>query len=67
MEVTALGLVRLINTGVIAYQQVAPLLEKAIVTGEPVSLEEVARSSGKSTQALLALSQAIEVAIAEGR
>lgn len=67
MEVTALGLVRLINTGVIAYQQVAPLLEKAIATGEPVSLDEVAKSSGRSTEALVNLSQAIERAIAEGR
>jgi len=64
---SALAVVKLVNTGLIAWDAVAPLVTKAMETGEDIDLADVAQRSGKSTDALINLAAAIDRAESEGR
>ena len=64
---SALAVIKLVNTGVLVWEQVAPLVTKSMETGEDIDLADVAVRSGKSTEALQRLADAIAQAESEGR
>ena len=64
---SALAIVKLVNTGILVWDQVGPLVANAMEKGEDIDLEEVGRRSGRSTAALQNLAEAIERAESEGR
>ena len=64
---SVLGVVRLLNTGTVLWEQVAPLVTTALKGGTEVSLDQVAERTGKSAAALASLLIAIERAESEGR
>lgn len=64
---SALAILKMVNTGVLIYEQVAPLVTGALQNNTDVSLEDVAAASGRSASALQELADAIERAEAEGR
>ncbi len=63
----ALAIVRLVNTGILVWDQVAPLVERALETGEDVSLEDLEKASDQLGSDLTALALAIEKARKRGR
>lgn len=63
----ALAIVRLVNTGILVWDNVAPLVERAMETGEDVSLEDLEKASGQLGEDLIALAAAIERARKRGR
>lgn len=64
---TPLEIVKLANTGMLLWEQVGPLVQRAMETGEDVSLDELEAASGKLGSDLDALRVAIQNAKAEGR
>lgn len=63
----ALAIVRLVNTGILVWDNVAPLVERAMETGEDVSMADLESASGQLGEDLIALAAAIERARARGR
>lgn len=67
-RMTLLEAVRLVNTGVLLWNVVGPLLQGAMENGEDtVSLDDVEAASAEAGQDLDALRASIERAKAEGR
>lgn len=63
----ALAILKLVNTGVLVYEQVAPLVMRNLETGQTATLEELKEASGQLGTDLAALVEAIKRAEAEGR
>ena len=57
---TALEIIRLVNSGILIYDNVAPLVERALATGEDVSMTDLEAASGQLGEDLKALADAIE-------
>lgn len=64
---TALEVIRLVNSGILIYDNVAPLIENALATGQDVSIEDLEAASGQLGTDLQLLADAIARAKARGR
>lgn len=56
----ALAIIRLVNSGILIADQVLPLVEGALESGQDVSIEDLEAASGQLGSDLTALAAAIE-------
>ena len=56
----ALAIIRLVNSGILVYNEVAPLIEGALESGQDVSIEDLEAASGQLGSDLTALAAAID-------